>query len=149
MPESIVWWIWASVGIVLFIAEAIGFTGFLLGLGVAALVCSAVFYIFQDLFWAYQFSLFSALGVALSIAYYQRFRAFNSETDRPMLNDRVSQLVGARAKLLHPVVTGTSKIQVGDTIWKVRCAEEAKEGEEVVVVAVDGLTLIVTRLATH
>jgi inner membrane protein len=45
------------------------------------------------------------------------------ESDQPLLNRREEQLVGRTATLEEPIVNGSGRIRLGDTLWRVNGPE--------------------------
>ncbi|CQR23547.1 putative activity regulator of membrane protease YbbK [Yersinia enterocolitica] len=58
-----------------------------------------------------------------------------------MLNQRNHQLLGTRATLTEPTVDGYGRMRVGDSSWRIYCANELSAGTEVEVILVEGNTL--------
>lgn len=54
-------------------------------------------------------------------------------------------MVGARGEVIASISNGPGKVRVHGEIWAARARESVERGEEVVVTAVDGLTLGVER----
>jgi membrane protein implicated in regulation of membrane protease activity len=42
------------------------------------------------------------------------------ESDEPLLNNRVAQLVGQTATLEQPITNGVGHVRLGDTLWRVK-----------------------------
>lgn len=138
-------WHWLSLGLLVLIAEALGAGGFLLGIGVAAIVVAAVLAIFPGLVWYWQFILFAFLSIAVTLLYWKRFRGFNNRTEQPLLNSRTERLIGRRVSLMTPIRNGSGKVQIEDALWTVSCEEDLEQGEIVDILAAQGMTLVVQR----
>ncbi len=134
-------WHWLSAGIVLLLLEVLGAAGFLLGMGIAAIVVSLLMVILPDLSWQWQFTLFAALSVICTVAYWRYFRSFNQATDQPLLNNRAATLIGQRATVIEAINNGRGKVQIQDAFWAVECTQDLPEGAKVAVTGAKGMTL--------
>jgi len=67
-------------------------------------------------------------------------RKHQLESERPLLNERVVQLVGQSFNLVDPIVNGRGSIKTGDTIWRVE-GPELPQGARIKVVGADGTLL--------
>ena len=137
-------WHWASLGVLLLISEILGAAGFLIGSAIAAFLMSAIMIFAPELDWKWQLVVFSSTAVVFSFIYLKRFSSFNEETDQPALNKRAAMHIGKKVSLLEATANGMSKVQIGDTRWKVQCDKELEAGAVVNITAADGMTLIVT-----
>ncbi len=136
-------WHWLSLGMLILILEIVGAGGFLLGIGVSALVIAAVLAIFPELAWFWQFILFAVLSVAITLVYWKKFRKFNNKTEQPLLNSRTARLIGRSVSLFTPIQGGTGKVQIEDALWTVSCNEDLPQGTIVDIVGAEGMTLLV------
>lgn len=136
-------WHWASLGIVLLIIEILGTAGFLIGSAIAAFLMSAIISFSPGMDWKWQLTIFSTSALVFSVIYLKRFARFNEDTDQPNLNNRAAQHIGQRYTLREAIINGQGRIQVGDTFWKVNCAEDLAADTRIEVTAIDGMTLIV------
>lgn len=92
--ETMQFWHWIILAIVLIALEILGATGFLLGTVMAAFELALISYIWPDLSWQKQLGLFAVLSIACSVWFWYRFKSFSQDTDHPKLNDRAAQLIG-------------------------------------------------------
>ena len=60
------------------------------------------------------------------------------------MNRRGEQYIGRNFTLEHPIVNGVGKIQVDDSIWKIR-GEDCAVGTRVRVTGVDGTIMLVEK----
>ena len=135
-------WHWIILSLVLFGAEALGASGFLIGAGIAALGLGLLTLVVEGLGWELQATIFAVTAVACSIIYWRFFRTYNERTDHPQLNNRAAQLIGRTITLEHDLVNGEGRIQLGDTFWKVRSEQALSAGAPAVIVGTDGMTLL-------
>lgn len=139
-------WHWLSVGIVLFILEVFGASGFLIGLALASLVLAGLTAMELVTSWQYQLLWFALLGVVFTVLYWRVFRSFNRTTDEPLLNDRAAQLIGRKFLLEQVLENGQGRVQLGDTLWKAEAETELAIGTTVEVYASEGMVLKVRPL---
>lgn len=145
-------WHWLILGLFVLMLELLGAGGFLLGLGIAALLVAALLALVPGLDWHWQFVCFAVLSVVASYWYWKRFRRFNEKTDKPMLNDRVQRLIGRRVLLLTAIAQGSGKVQIEDALWSVTAAQDLPAGTQVLITGAQGMRLqveAVTEAVNH
>ena len=143
--EAIQFWHWILLAIVLIAGEALGAAGFLLGAVMASLELALITYIWPDLTWQQQISLFAVLALLCSVWFWYRFKNFNQATNQPQLNDRAAQLIGGEFALTRAIKGGQGKMQVGDTLWRVESAINYPAGTQVKVVGSRDMVLLVIK----
>jgi inner membrane protein len=136
-------WHWLSLGILLLLGEVLGAGGFLLGIGIGALLVALTVTVFPGLSWQAQLIWFGVLSIVSTLVYWKRFRALNQATDQPLLNSRAERLVGRKVALLEPVVNGKGKVQIEDALWTVLSDDDIDAGVAVEIVATKGMDLLV------
>lgn len=136
-------WHWFLIAIGLIILEALTPTAFFMWLAVAAGIVGFALVILPDLSWQIQLVLFAIFSV-LSLIVGRRFLMRHPiPTDEPTLNRRGHQYIGRIFTLDQPIVNGTGKLRVDDTIWKIGGCDCAK-GMRVKIIDVDGVVLLVS-----
>jgi len=135
-------WHWMALGIALLAIEVVISTELLLGIGLGALLTALVYKIYPDLSWQMQLVWFAVLSIVATLVYWKKFRASKQQTDKPLLNQRVQQLVGTTAALVEPIQNGQGKVQIADALWTVK-GPDLEAGTTVKVVDAEGMTLIV------
>jgi len=118
-------WSWVILGLALLGLEILAPGIFFLWLGVAALVIGAISLIVWGLgaeLWVWQVQVLGFLILSIVLAYAGRSWLSRNEveSDEPLLNDRVAQLVGQTATLEQPITNGVGHVRLGDTLWRVR-----------------------------
>ncbi|WP_299975827.1 NfeD family protein [uncultured Pseudoteredinibacter sp.] len=134
-------WHWLILGIVLLILEMLGAAGFLLGIGVGAILTAVIAAVLSDMSWQAQLLCFAVLSIAATCLYWMRFRHINEATDQPLLNSAEARLLGKEAVLLDDMSALKGKVQIADTLWEVSAAENYPAGTKVKVLAVHGMSL--------
>lgn len=138
-------WQWWAIAMVLFGAEVLLPTFFLLWPGAAALVVGALVYFFPEMSWALQIIIFTVLSVIATVLGRRYFANTKTETDKPNLNQGGKDFIGRKVTLDQDIKDGLGRVSIGDTTWSVRLEGDASlaKGNKVEVVAVDGATLVV------
>lgn len=139
-------WHWVVLGILLLIAEAMGAGGFLIGLAVAAFLQSVITFSFDAMSWDTQLMVFAFNAIVFTVIYWKFFRNFNEKTDSPEINNRAAHLIGRTVKIEEPIVHGEGRVQIGDSLWKIRCEQELPAGTTIRVASTEGMVLFVERL---
>lgn len=110
---------WLILGAALLLIEVFGFTGFLIGIAIAALA-TGVFTTLSagaDVWTAT--TVFGVLSVLFTWVYWQFFRGFNTSTDAPTLHKLAQHQVGTTFTLTEPVGANAVAQFLGDTRWQV------------------------------
>ncbi|QIZ78376.1 NfeD family protein [Ferrimonas lipolytica] len=141
-------WHWIILCLLLLGAEAIGIGGFLLGAAAAAAAIAGFLFFWPDTSWANQLILFAIAAVIFTVAYWRFFRSYNDHTEQPQLNDRAAQLIGRSWVLQQSLPSGESRVQIGDTLWRVRTEQQLQQGIRVEVIDRDGMVLLVRQVIT-
>ncbi|HEV7275685.1 MAG TPA: NfeD family protein [Devosiaceae bacterium] len=133
-------WSWIVAGLVLLALELVVPGGILLWLGVAGVI-TGLAALLQPIGWPLQFLIFGGLSLVLIVGWlrYSKGRGQDS-SDRPFLNRRGEQLVGQQSTLDEPIVDGSGRLQLGDTIWRI-AGPDLPAGQRVRVVSADGPVL--------
>ena len=137
--ENLSWWHWWILAALLAALETVVPGAIVIWFGVSAFVVGALM-LLMPVPPPLQFVLFGVLGV-VALLLWRRVR--NPEVEdsaQPTLNQRGVHYIGQVYTLVDPIVAGTGKIQVGDTVWLAR-GNDAPRGARVRVVGVDGAVL--------
>lgn len=140
MPDSIVYWHWLVLGVLLVTVEIFAPSTFFLWLGISAAIVGLVLLVIPGLSWPIQIILFAVLAVASIILGRQYLRKRPIQTDEPLLNLRAEQYVGRIFTLEEPVVNGVGKVRVDDSTWRI-AGPDVAAGSQVRIVAADGVIL--------
>jgi membrane protein implicated in regulation of membrane protease activity len=135
-------WAWIILGVVLFGLELLAPGAFFLWLGIAAVVTGIVDGAL-GLSWQAAVLVFAVLSVGAVLVGRVATRDRNDEEgDRPPLNRRAQSFVGRVFTLESPIVSGSGRIRVDDSSWRI-VGPDAPAGANVRVVRVEGATLMV------
>ncbi|MEC9357395.1 MAG: NfeD family protein [Pseudomonadota bacterium] len=139
-------WHWLALGFALLVLEMLLPTEFiLLWVGAAAIVVGGVSWLAPALDWTLAFVLWGVLSVAAVLAW-RKLKPLSFVSERPTLNRRGESYVGRVFTLDEPIVNGVGKLRVDDSHWRVS-GPECAAGDTVRVVAADGATLRIEKLA--
>jgi membrane protein implicated in regulation of membrane protease activity len=138
--QNLAWWHWWIVAAVLAVVETFVPGVIAIWFAFAAVVVGALL-LLVPVPWPLQFVLFGLLGVvALLLWRWWRPASADDTSDQPMLNQRGARYVGETFTLAEPMVSGTGKVRIGDTVWLAR-GGDAPQGARVRVTSVDGAVL--------
>jgi membrane protein implicated in regulation of membrane protease activity len=135
-------WHWLVLGLVLIALEALGAGGFLIGAAIAAFILSLMTYM-DGFAWEWQIIIFAGLSLVFTGIVWRFFKKSTDNSEAEMINNRASQLIGRVEKANQEVFAGQGKIQIGDTLWKVKTEENIQEGDVIEVYGAEGMTLLI------
>ena len=134
---------WFALGLLLLTAEMLGTAGFMLGAGVAALGMGVVVWLAPDLGVSLQVLLYVISALVATFIYFRVFRDAQKAEGRSLLNRRASRLIGHQFELDTDVSMGVAKVQIGDTLWKVRSDAPLTRGTLVEVIDAKQMSLVI------
>jgi inner membrane protein len=135
-------WAWWVGGAILLALEIVAPGNVFVWFGIAAILTGAVALV-ADISWQVQLILFAAASLVLVIVGRRYFgRAGTSE--EPLLNERATRLVGQSYVLGDPIVDGTGRVRIGDTVWRLT-GPNLPSGTKVRIVGHDGAVLQAAR----
>lgn len=137
-------WHWLALGITLIVLEMTTGGGFLLWIGIAAVITFVLSWLLPSLSLGVTITFFSVVSVVVSVAWWCYVRRHPKKSDVPHLNRRSQQYIGQVYKLDMAIENGRGKIKAGDSMWTVR-GEDMPAGTSVRVVDSDGVTLVVEK----
>lgn len=143
--DSIDFWHWLILGVVLVILEVFAPGAFFLWMGVAAFVVGLLLWILPDMGWEMQFLLFGVISVVSIAIWRLRLRKHPTASEEPSLNARTQGYIGRVFTLTEGIEDGFGKIHVDDAFWTVAGPDRAV-GTKVKVISAEGLTLHVEPL---
>lgn len=131
---------WLIIGIVLVALEIMLPAGYLLWLGISAIIVSALLWLFPAMPLLLQLLIFGALSIASLLLYLKFWRTRMTDTDQPMLNRRGEQYIGRILTLSEAIDSGVGKVRLDDSTWIVH-GSDAPRGSRVKITAVEGTVL--------
>ena len=134
-------WHWLGIALLLLIFEVLVSGGFLLWIGISALIVSLCSWLFP-VSWTMQMMLFSAFAVITSFGWWLYLQKRPLKSEDPKLNRRTEQYIGRTFELIQPVKNGRGKIHVDDSTWTVKCDEDLPLGTTVKIIRAEGTILI-------
>lgn len=134
-------WSWWILGLLLLGLEVLAPGTFFLWFGIAAILVGSLA-LFVDLSWQAELILFVVLALASLFAGRFLLRKEAVEEGDPALNRRGSRYVGREFVLDEPIVQGSGRLKVDDTVWRI-AGPDCPGGTRIRVNAVQGAQLIV------
>ncbi|QCR36842.1 NfeD family protein [Nissabacter sp. SGAir0207] len=137
--------IWLTLGGLLLAAEMLGAGGYLLWSGVAAMLTGLLLWLLP-LGWQVQLLAFALLTLLTAGGWWLWLKRRPGTPAARRLNRRGEQLIGTRATLRAPLHNGYGRLEIGDSSWRIHSDAPLQAGDEVEVIAIDGITLEVRPL---
>ena len=136
---------WIILAVVLAVIEMTAWSGFLIGMVVAALLNVILLAIGLPLTKIMQWLIFSIAAIVFSFSYWKFFKKFNLKSDKPALNHRVKSLLGKSGNAIDDFVNGAGKVQIDDTFWAADAegAVDIKQGDKIAVIGIKGDRVVV------
>ncbi len=135
--------LWLLVALVLGGIELLTLSFFLLWPALAALIVSVLVWIFPDIGFAWQLVVFAVLSVLLLIPGRRWVKSAGRSKSDDIVNNRGKQMIGRFGNVVSGA-DGVYRVKLGDTEWSARSKNRGlKDGTQVRVISVDGITLVV------
>ncbi|MBA5763426.1 NfeD family protein [Vibrio sp. 404] len=141
--DSINHWHWIAFGLALLAAELLGTAGYLLWLGISALLVG-VLLAWLPISWQLQWVSFGVFSLATTWLWWRRQLKSDRQGDEKRdLNQKTKQLIGQSIQLEHDIPAGRSRIKLADTTWSAHSEQALSAGSMVEVVAIKGIVLFI------
>jgi inner membrane protein len=135
-------WFWFIVAGLLLIGELLSPGVFLMWLAGAAAI-TGVLDVALGLSWTAEILIFGGASLLLVLASWKYVtRGWNPKSDQPHLNHRHGAFVGRVFVLEQPIVNGSGKLRIEDTLWDVD-GPDLPVGARVKVTGLNGMRLLV------
>lgn len=133
-------WFWLCLGGLLLIGELLGTAGYLLWSGIAAVLVGVIVWALPFIGWEWQGILFAIFTVVSAVLWRNWLR--NKQKNKADNVNQIShQLIGVKGRLLSDTEEGFSRVRLADGSWRVYSDTPLSANTEVVVIAIDGITL--------
>ena len=134
-------WAWWVGGAILLAIEIVAPGNVFVWFGIAAILTGAAALI-TDIAWQYELVLFAVLSLVLVLIGRIWFGRPGA-SEEPLLNERATRLVGRSYVLGEPIVDGSGRIRIDDTLWRLT-GPDLPSGTRVRIVGHDGPVLQAT-----
>ncbi|WP_305815161.1 NfeD family protein [Photobacterium leiognathi] len=141
--EQMNFWHWLAIGLVLLLLELLGTAGYLLWLGISAVLVS-ILVLMLPISWPLQWISFAVFALFTTWLWWRyQHKKDKSDASVTKLNQRGAQMIGQCSVVTEAIVAGAGRLQFGDTTWSVVTDVDLEVGQKVEVVAVEGITLVI------
>ncbi len=131
-------WAWWIGGVILLALEIVVPGNVFVWFGIAAILTGVVALV-TDLAWQIELIIFGVAALILVIVGRRYFARVGASAE-PLLNERATQLVGKSYVLGEPIVDGTGRVRIGDSMWRLT-GPDLPSGTKVRIVGHDGAVL--------
>ena len=144
------WWLWFILAAILAVAE-LHFPGsYLIWLALGTAITSAAKGLYPSLSPEWQVSILIMASMMSCVAGYFVYRTMDIRLSNPAasLNRADLAMVGRRGMVSVRFIGGHGKVRIGDTVWPAMQRDsgaDLQEGMMVIVVAMNGTRLVVSR----
>lgn len=136
-------WHWLALGLVLLAGEILGTAGYLLWLGISAVLVGLILSILP-ISWHLQWVCFGVFSLVTTWLWWRRQLSRDKKDDSCRnLNQKEKQLIGQTTRVEEDILAGDCRIRLGDTTWSARCDQNIASGSRVKVIDVDGIILFI------
>lgn len=142
-----IFWNWLIICAAFLLVEIFTVTFFFLTWATAAALLVLVTFIWPQMSWQIQLSVFSVLSlIAIGVWWlFARHWQRDPNDAAGKLNNRGRSLLGRTFILHQPIEQQYGQLHIDDSLWTIHCAEDLPAGSKVVVTDIDSLTLLVKR----
>lgn len=139
---------WLATGFILLIIEMLlGMAGYLLWLGLSAVLVGGFTYV-VSINWQLQVICFAVLAISFTLVWW-RYQSLKDKLtaiigNRP--NQILTQLIGKDGVLTTAITNGKGRIAINDSSWIASSNEDIPQGAKVQVIAVNGTELVVKQI---
>ena len=144
--SHVVHWTWWIIAVVLIVLEMFAPGTFFLWMGASAGIVGVALFLFPELAWELQLTLFATLSIVaivLARRYLQKNKGAHSK-----LSQRGKRYIGRTVTVAEAIINGLGKVRIEDTLWRVR-GDDAVIGQQVKIVAIEGATFEVENIASE
>ncbi|OLQ87433.1 hypothetical protein BIY21_17120 [Vibrio ponticus] len=141
--NSINHWHWIGLGLALLAAELLGAAGYLLWLGISALLVGVIL-TWLPISWQLQWVSFGVFSLTTTWLWWRRQLKSDRQSDEQReLNQKSKQLIGQTVQLEYDLPAGKSRIKIADTTWSAFSDYPLPAGTLVEVTAIKGIVLFI------
>jgi membrane protein implicated in regulation of membrane protease activity len=144
--SHVVHWTWWIIAVVLIVLEMFAPGTFFLWMGASAGIVGVALFLFPELAWELQLTLFATLSIVaivLARRYLQKNKGAHSK-----LSQRGKRYIGRTVTVAEAIINGLGKVRIEDTLWRVR-GRDTVIGQQVKIVAIEGATFEVENIASE
>jgi membrane protein implicated in regulation of membrane protease activity len=137
-------WHWLGLGAAILIADIRIRSGYLLWIGIAAVVVGLTSWVFPHSLFAWQLLLFALIGIIGAVSSWHRLHHNSAHPPAADINERSLSYIGRIFVLEYPIVDGQGRLYLDHRTWQVT-GPDLPVGATVRVVGATGLVLKVEK----
>ncbi|NVD07245.1 NfeD family protein [Vibrio sp. JPW-9-11-11] len=141
--QSVNYWHWLALGLLLLAGELLGTAGYLLWLGLSAMLIGILMTLIP-ISWQLQWVAFGVFSLTTTWLWWRRQYQSDTESDaHRQLNQKSKQLIGQQFILDEDFPAGKGRVKVGDTTWTARSDRGIEAGTLIEIIEVNGIVLTI------
>ena len=143
--ESVNYWHWLALGLALLACELLGTAGYLLWLGLSAMVVGALLTVIP-MSWQLQWVSFGVFSLVTTWLWWRRqLKSDTADDAQRQLNQKHKQLVGQTFVLDEDFPVGKGRVKFGDTTWTAQSDSAIEAGTLVEITQLSGIVLTICK----
>lgn len=143
--ESVNYWHWLALGLALLACELLGTAGYLLWLGLSAMVVGVLLTVIP-ISWQLQWVSFGVFSLATTWLWWRRqFKADTADDAKRQLNQKHRQLIGQTFVLDEDFPAGKGRVKLGDSSWTAKSSAAIEAGSTVEITQLNGIVLTICK----
>lgn len=143
--ESVNYWHWLAFGLALLACELLGTAGYLLWLGLSAILVGMLLTLIP-MSWQLQWVSFGVFSLITTWLWWRRqFKSDTAEDAQRQLNQKSKQLIGQTFILDEDFPAGKGRVKLGDTTWTAQSEIAIEAGSTVEIIKLNGIILTISK----
>lgn len=144
--ESVNYWHWLAFGLALLACELLGTAGYLLWLGLSAILVGMLLTLIP-MSWQLQWVSFGVFSLITTWLWWRRqFKSDTADDAQRQLNQKSKQLIGQTFILDEDFPAGKGRVKLGDTTWTAQSEIAIEAGSTVEIIKLNGIILTIEPL---
>ena len=139
-------WHWFILGFVLLAFEILGTAGYLLWLGLSAILVGIIVTLIVPST-TVQFVLYAVFCIITTVFWWRYQHQKDKKSDKKRtLNNKENQLVGKEVYLENVINKGSNRLKLGDTTWTAYSDENIDLGAKIIITKLEGNVVYIKKV---